>query len=113
MSPRGGGLTEGRKIAAMADTAYLPLTCHDTIGPVALWAATHLMLHAPNALIMETVRGYVDGWYDDVVTDRIPLADGMLTLPERPGLGTRLRDDFTGRPNARVEVSTEDSVSAW
>jgi L-alanine-DL-glutamate epimerase-like enolase superfamily enzyme len=109
----GGGLTEGRKIAAMADTAYLPLTCHDTIGPVALWAATHLMLHAPNALIMETVRGYVDGWYDDVVTDRIPLADGMLTLPERPGLGTRLRDDFTGRPNARVEVSTEDSVNAW
>lgn len=109
----GGGLTEGRKIAAMADTAYLPLTCHDTIGPVALWAATHLMLHAPNALIMETVRGYIDGWYDDVVTDRIPVADGHLTLPDRPGLGTRLRDGFTERPNARVEITTEDNLKAW
>ena len=39
------------------------MTCHDTIGPVALSAATHLMLHIPNALIMEAVRGYVDGWY--------------------------------------------------
>ena len=109
----GGGLTEGRKVAAMADTAYLPFTCHDTIGPVALWAATHLMLNAPNGLIMETVRGYVDGWYNDVVTDRIPIADGRLTLPDRPGLGTKLRDDFFGRPNARVETTTEESLKLW
>jgi galactonate dehydratase len=109
----GGGLTEGRKIAAMADTAYLPLTCHDTIGPVALWAAAHLMLNAPNGMIMETVRGYVDGWYDDVVADRIPISDGMLGLPERPGLGTRLRDGFAERPNARVEVTTEENLKAW
>ena len=97
----------------MADTAYLPLTCHDTIGPVALWAATHLMLNAPNALIMETVRAYTDGWYNDVVTDRIPIADGMLGLPDRPGLGTRLRDGFSNRSNARVEVTTEENLKAW
>ncbi|MBA3520303.1 MAG: mandelate racemase/muconate lactonizing enzyme family protein [Rhizobiales bacterium] len=109
----GGGLTEGRKVAAMADTAYLPFTCHDTIGPVALWAATHLMLHAPNGLIMETVRGYLDGWYDDVLQDRIPVADGRLTLPDRPGLGTRLREDFTSRPNARVEITTEENLKEW
>ncbi len=101
----GGGLTEGRKIAAMADTHFLPVTCHDTIGPVALWAATHLMLHAPNALIMETVRAYIEGWYDDVVTDRIPLRDGHLFLPERAGLGTRLRPDLGNRPGANIEVS--------
>ena len=62
---------------------------------------------------METVRGYIDGWYDDVVTDRIPIADGMLGLPDRPGLGTRLRDDFAERPNARVEVTTEENLKAW
>lgn len=109
----GGGLTEGRKIAAMADTAYLPLTCHDTIGPVALWAATHLMLHAPNGVVMETVRAYIDGWYNDVVTDRIPFAEGRLSLPDRPGLGTRLHDDFTSRPNARVEITTEENLTRW
>ncbi len=109
----GGGLTEGRKIAAMADTAYLPITCHDTIGPVALWAATHLMMHVPNALIMETVRGYIDGWYDEVVTDRISVVDGHLSLPDKPGLGTRLQDDFAARPNARVEITTEENLKAW
>lgn len=109
----GGGLTEGRKIAAMADTYMLPVTCHDTIGPVALWAATHLMLHIPNGLIMETVRGYIDGWYDDVVTDRIEVRDGHLHLPDRPGLGTRLRADLLARPGARIETTTEESLKRW
>lgn len=108
----GGGITEGRKIASLADTYYLPITCHDTIGPVALWAATHLMLHIPNALIMESVRGYIDGWYNDVVTDRILVREGHLELPSTPGLGTRLRDEFVGLPDARIETSTVQELNA-
>jgi len=109
----GGGITEGRKICSQADTYFLPVTSHDTIGPVALWAAAHLMLHIPNALIMETVRGYVEGWYDEVLADRIPIADGHLSLPAKPGLGTRLRDGFMARPNARIEVTAEDDLNRW
>jgi L-alanine-DL-glutamate epimerase-like enolase superfamily enzyme len=71
------------------------------------------MLHIPNALIMETVRGYVHGWYNDVVTDALPIREGHLSLPGRPGLGTRLRDDFTSRPNVRVEATTEDNLRQW
>jgi L-alanine-DL-glutamate epimerase-like enolase superfamily enzyme len=109
----GGGLTEGRKIASLADTYYLPVTCHDTIGPVALWAAVHFMLHIPNGLIMETVRSYLDGWYDDVVADRIPVSEGHISVPARPGLGTQLRSDFTQRPNAQLEETTLDSLRKW
>ena len=100
-----GGITETRKIAALADTYYLPITSHDTIGPVALWSAAHLMLHIPNAMIMETVRAYYEGWYNDVLTDRIPIADGMLGLPEKPGLGTALREEVLKRPDVHIEVS--------
>jgi galactonate dehydratase len=109
----GGGITEGRKVCSLADTYYLPVTSHDTIGPVALWSAAHLMLHVPNAYVVETVRGYVDGWYDDVVTDRIEISEGHLTLPTRPGLGTRLREDLLTRPNVRVETTTLDDLVRW
>lgn len=102
-----GGLTETRRICSLADSYYLPVTTHDTIGPVALWSAAHLMLHIPNAMIMETVRAYYRGWYSEVVTDAVPISDGMLSLPDRPGLGTKLREEVLRRPDVHVEASDE------
>ncbi len=109
----GGGLTETRKICSLADTYYLPITLHDTIGPVALWAATHLMMHIPNAMIQEIVRGYIEGWYNDVVTEPLAVRAGHLLLNGKPGLGTALREDLTSRPGAHVEVTTEEQVRSW
>jgi L-alanine-DL-glutamate epimerase-like enolase superfamily enzyme len=68
------------------------------------------MMHLPNALIMETVRGFVEGWYNDVVADQISVSDGHLLLNEKPGLGTALRTDFTSRPGAHVEITTEEQL---
>lgn len=108
-----GGFTEGRKICSLADTYFLPVTSHDTIGPVGLWTAAHLMLHIPNAMTMETVRGYIDGWYNEVVTDKIKVVEGHLFLDGKPGLGTKLRDDFMTRPDAVWEATTIDSLKRW
>ena len=105
-----GGFTETRKICSLADTYYLPVTLHDTIGPVALWAASHLMMHVPNAMIQEIVRGYVEGWYNDVLKDPMIIKEGHLHLNGKPGLGTALRDDLCARPGAHVEVTAEDQV---
>jgi len=109
----GGGFTETRKICSLADTYYLPVTLHDTIGPVALWAAAHLMLHIPNAMIQEVVRGYVDGWYNEVLTEPLDISDGQLRLNGKPGLGAALREKFEERPGAHVVVTTEEQVKGW
>ena len=100
-----GGITEARKIINMADTYHLPVTTHDTVGPVAVFSAAHLSLHARNAMIMETVRAYCSGWYRDVVTNPIPIADGHLGLPATPGLGTKLRQEVLKRSDAHIEES--------
>jgi len=105
-----GGLTETRKIANLADMHYLPITTHDTVGPVALWAGAHLALHAPNTMMVESVRGFYRGWYTDVMTEQIPIADGYLELAERPGLGTALRDDVISRPDVHMETTTPADV---
>ncbi len=101
-----GGISETRKICAQADTYYLPVTGHDATGPVALWAAAHLMLHIPNAMILETVRAYYNGWYNDIVTAPIPISEGTLSLPHKPGLGVALREEALSRPDARIEDGT-------
>ncbi|MFN3937532.1 MAG: mandelate racemase/muconate lactonizing enzyme family protein [Gemmobacter sp.] len=89
-----GGLSEARKIAAMAEAWHLPVAPHDCTGPVVLAASTHLSLNAPNALVQESVRAFYRGWYRDVVTALPPVDRGMITVPPGPGLGMALLPDL-------------------
>ncbi len=109
----GGGFTETRKICSLADTYYLPITLHDTIGPVSLWAATHMMLHIPNAMIQEVVRGYLDGWYNDVLTEPLSMQDGLLRLNGKPGLGVQLRPELLSRTGVQLQTTTQEQVRSW
>jgi galactonate dehydratase len=108
-----GGFTETRKICSLADTYYLPITLHDTIGPVGLWAATHMMLHIPNAMIQEVVRGYVHGWYNDVLSESLSIEDGQLRLSGKPGLGAALRPELLSRPGLQSQTTTDEQVRSW
>jgi galactonate dehydratase len=89
-----GGLSEARKIAAMAEAWHLPVAPHDCTGPVVLAASTHLSLNAPNALIQESVRAFYRSWYRDVVTALPPVTRGQITVPPGPGLGLALLPDL-------------------
>ena len=96
-----GGLGEARAIAAMAEAWHLPIAPHDCTGPVALTAATHLSLHAPNALFQESVRAFHRTWYGDIVTALPPIENGHVTVPPGAGLGTALHDDLDARFTVR------------
>ncbi|MBK8071712.1 MAG: mandelate racemase/muconate lactonizing enzyme family protein [Ramlibacter sp.] len=100
-----GGLTEARKIAGMADAWQLPVAPHDCTGPVVWAASTHLSLHAPNALVQESVRAFYTGWYRELVTELPRVQDGMVRLNDKPGLGLELLPDLHSRADATVRVT--------
>ena len=100
-----GGLSEARKIAAMAEAWHLQVGPHDCAGPVVLCASTHLSLNAPNALIQESVRAYYRTWYRDIVTALPEVADGFITVPPGAGLGLELAPDLEKRFTATVRIS--------
>lgn len=101
-----GGLSEALKIATLADTHHLSIAPHDCTGPINLFACLHLCAAVPNALIMETVRGFCEGYYREVATPDVPVAHGRAQLDKfGPGLGVRLRDEFLARPNLLRRVS--------
>lgn len=103
-----GGLTEGRKIAALADTYHRPYAPHDCTGPVAYAAAVHSSLSQPNTLIQESVRAFYTGWYKELVTE-VPRIEGGYVYPmEGPGLGTELLPAVFERPDLTRRVSTLD-----
>lgn len=97
-----GGLTEARKIAALADSYAVPVAPHDCTGPVVLTASTHLSVSMPNAIVQETVRASYRGWYQDLVTDLPPIKGGVIRPTETPGLGTQLQPDLRSRSDTVV-----------
>ena len=104
-----GGLTEGKKIAVLADTYHLPISPHDCTGLVTLFANMHLCASSMNAMMMETVRGfYRGGWYEQIYTENIEVRDGHAIYPTGPGLGTALRPEFLGSPSAFARTSARN-----
>jgi L-alanine-DL-glutamate epimerase-like enolase superfamily enzyme len=97
-----GGLTEGRKIAALAEAYAKPLAPHDCTGPVTLWAGLHLAIHAPTAIFQEVVRATLATWYRDLVTDLPEIRHGMVQAPSAPGLGVALRPEVRQMAGAVV-----------
>ena len=100
-----GGLTEGRKIAAMADTYHRPFAPHDCIGPVGFAAAIHMSFSQPNTLIQELVRAFYKGWYLELVTDLPRIEGGYVYPPEGPGLGLELQPALFDRPDLHARSS--------
>ena len=100
-----GGLTQGRKIAALAEAYARPLAPHACTGPVALMAGLHLALHAPTAIFQEVVRAALSTWYRELVTDLPEVRRGMVHAPPGTGLGTKLDPNVTQREDATIRVS--------
>ena len=100
-----GGLTEGRKIAAMAETYHRPFAPHDCIGPIGFVAAIHASFSQPNTLIQESVRAFYTGWYKELVTELPVIRDGFVLPMEGPGLGTDLQPAVFERSDLIVRRS--------
>lgn len=101
-----GGVTETLKIAALADTYHLGVAPHDCTGPVNVFACLHVCAAIPNAMVMETVRGFYQGYYRDLVTVPVPVREGRAFLDMGPGLGVALRPEVLMRSDVRMRTSS-------
>jgi L-alanine-DL-glutamate epimerase-like enolase superfamily enzyme len=100
-----GGVSEARRIAALAQASQLPLAPHDCTGPVVYAASVHFSIHAANALVQESVRAFYTGWYQELVTHVPQPKMGFFAKPPGPGIGSELLPDVWKRKDAIVRVS--------
>jgi D-galactarolactone cycloisomerase len=75
-----GGISEGRKIAALASANHIEVSPHGNPH-----MAVHLLASLPNALIMETYPA-VESQYN-LALPLFPVKDGYIEVPKKPGLG--------------------------
>jgi galactonate dehydratase len=90
-----GGLSECRRIAAMAEAYDVAVAPHCPLGPLALAACLQLAASAPNVAIQEMSLGiHYNVGHDllEFVTDKDVLSPvhGYLAIPAGPGLGIEI-----------------------
>ena len=106
---RAGGITQMKKIAAMAEAHHIMLAPHSgSLGPVAEYAALHLLAAIPNTLMLERIDNDWPGRYQTILPHPIQ-RDGWLDVPDAPGLGCDIDEAFVAkhpcRSNAAIPIS--------
>jgi D-galactarolactone cycloisomerase len=88
-----GGITETRRIAALAHAHGLVVNPH-CWGSALLWSASaHVAAATPNCVLVEVGQGY-NPLLTDLVTTPISITpDGFVVPPEGPGIGVELQPD--------------------
>lgn len=112
-----GGISEARRIAAMAETYSISVACHNPQGPISTAASLHVGFATPNYLIQEVVRKDV-AWREDVVDEPVSMAGGIAHAPTRPGLGIDINEKEAAKHPWQPEVlmdcvHKDGSVADW
>ncbi|MEO8059545.1 MAG: mandelate racemase/muconate lactonizing enzyme family protein [Burkholderiales bacterium] len=91
-----GGITETMRISALASAANLRLAPHLWAGAPAFAAGLHVAAASPATHILEFSLG-ANPMIHELIEESFTVEAGMLAIPDRPGLGITIRDDFVAR----------------
>ncbi len=87
-----GGISEARHIASLAGTFNLRLAPHLWAGAPAFHAGLHLLAASHAGHLVEYSLG-ANPMIHDTIDQKIIIRDGMIDVPDAPGLGITIRED--------------------
>lgn len=91
-----GGISEAMRIGAIASSFNLKLAPHLWTGAPAFAAGLHVAAASPAGFILEYSLG-ANPLLHELVSEKFPVADGMIEVPDRPGLGVTVDEAFVER----------------
>ncbi|RST84615.1 mandelate racemase/muconate lactonizing enzyme family protein [Aquibium carbonis] len=88
-----GGITEAMRIGALASAFNLRLSPHLWAGAPCFFAGLHVCAASPASFVIEYSLG-ANPMIHDLVEDDVSVSDGMIAIPDRPGLGFTIAESF-------------------
>ena len=88
-----GGITEAMRIGALASAFNLRLAPHLWAGAPCFFAGLHVCAASPASFVIEYSLG-ANPMIHDLVEDEISVEDGLIAVPELPGLGFTISEQF-------------------
>ena len=91
-----GGISEAMRIGAIAAAWNLKLAPHLWTGALAFAAGMHVATASPAGWLLEYSVG-ANPLLQELAEEQFSVQDGMIEIPDRPGLGITIRQDFVDR----------------
>ncbi len=88
-----GGITELKKISALCEAYYIPVSPHDAAGPINIVAGAQVMMTVPNFYKLETSEWNLSK-YDPLINVPLDNSNGSLKLNRAPGLGVEMNCEY-------------------
>jgi L-alanine-DL-glutamate epimerase-like enolase superfamily enzyme len=103
---RVGGLTEAMRVTELARAAGIRVVPHLWKSGISIAAAAHLAAVTPECDYIEflPIELCESGLRRDLTSDELQMVDGVIPLPERPGLGIELDRDALARYAQEAET---------
>ena len=105
-----GGLLEAKKIAVLADSAYLPVSFHSPFGPIATAAIIQLYAATTNVVLQESFSEFDAAWRRDLISNCPMPTAGSYPVSPLPGLGGIELDEAVVRDHPYQERAVQ---SMW
>ena len=87
-----GGITEGKKIAAICEANFIQVAPHNIHGPIGVAMTIQLAAAIPNAVILEHSVEEIP-WLSKIVDYQFVVENGYMSIPDRPGLGIDIDEE--------------------
>ena len=95
-----GGLSEGRKVANLAQTYYIPFAPHCVVSPIGTMATAHVCVTIPNFLVCEWHWiNHLDLWKSFVKEGEI-IHKGHVAVLDKPGFGVEMNEEAAKQAQA-------------
>ncbi len=107
-----GGITECKKLTAMAESNFIDVALHNAQSPVMTLAGLHVNACSTNCVIHEfnQARKYA-AWEEDLYGGvKIEYKDGFASLPKGPGLGIDIDEKAAAKRPARPFARTRSTL---
>jgi galactonate dehydratase len=91
--PKCGGLSDGRKIANLAELYYIPFAPHNVSSPIGTMASAHVCASVPNFLVLEWHWNERPYWTTIIKEKEDIIKNGYIALTDRPGIGVELDEE--------------------
>jgi L-alanine-DL-glutamate epimerase-like enolase superfamily enzyme len=108
-----GGVTQARKVAAIAEAYGVEMAFHNAFGPIQNAVTLQVDAAIPNFLLQESFYDCFPDWKRKLVKNQTPVENGFTSVPSSPGIGVEVDEKMLQEHRAEGQEYFNQDEPVW